>query len=74
MKLNPSHPALEESRTIHMKYRKRPKADSTLLKPVSSNSKLGKGKKVISAHKWDGMPMFSPVSYTHLTLPTNREV
>ena len=71
MKLNPAHPALEESRTIHMKYRKRPKADSTLLKPVSSNSKLGKGKKVISAHKWDGMPMFSLTLEERATCPTS---
>ena len=71
MKLNPSHPALEESRTIHMKYRKRPKADSTLLKPVSSNSKLGKGKKVISAHKWEGMPMFSLTLEERATCPTS---
>ena len=54
---------------------------SSLLKSVSANAKIGGH---VSKGHWRGMPIVSltleeratcyPVSYTHLTLPTNREV
>ena len=70
MKLTPQHPALTEARTIHVKAR-RPVSDSVqLLKPVSNNSKLGKGNATIRKGKWYGVPLFSLTLEERATCPS----
>lgn len=71
MKLKPNHPALTEARTIHVSAR-RPVSDSVpLLKPVSNNSKLGKGNATIRKGKWFGFPLFSLTLEERATCPVS---
>lgn len=69
MKLKPEHPALHENRTIHPKMVKDPKEAKSIFKPVSSNSKLGKGSAYILKGKWRGMPMYSLTLQERATCP-----
>lgn len=57
MHLKPDNPVLTKAITIHPKARRSP-TDTTLLKSVASNKKMGKGDNVISKGHWAGMPMF----------------
>lgn len=59
MKLNPSHPALSEARSIHLRMIRSPLDAKNVLKEVTRNSKLGNGSKWITKGKWRAMPMFS---------------
>ena len=57
MILKPDNPALAKAITIHPRSIRSP-LDTTLLKSVSGNKKMGKGDNVISKGKWRGMPMY----------------
>lgn len=57
MRLKPDNPVLAQAITIHPKARRSP-TDTTLLKSVAGNKKMGKGDNVISKGHWAGMPMF----------------
>lgn len=70
MKLNPSHPALFEARTIHTKMIREAQDIANVLKPASGNKKLGNGRTIISSHKWKGFPMFSLTLEERATCPT----
>ena len=50
-------------------------AEFTVVTPVrSSRSFKGDCQANVQVHKFDAQKSYVPVSYTHLTLPTNREV
>ena len=71
MKLKPDHPALSEKRTIHRsKVYDAFSFHSPIIKPVSLNSKLGKGKTLIEKGRWAGMPMFSLTLEERATCPS----
>ena len=70
MRLNASHPALTEARTIHPTRRRSP-SSGKVVKPVNLNSKLGKGSGTITKGKWRGMPMFSVTLEERATCPTD---
>ena len=70
MKLKPNHPALTEARTIHVSARRPVSDSSVLLKPVSNNSKLGKGDATIRKGKWYGVPLFSLTLEERATCPS----
>lgn len=57
MRLKPGNPALVHAVTIHPKRRKSP-VETTILKTVANNSKLGKGDSIVTKGHWRGMPMF----------------
>lgn len=57
MHLKPDNPVLTKAITIHPKAKRSP-TDTTLLKSVAGNKKMGKGDNVISKGHWAGMPMF----------------
>jgi hypothetical protein len=57
MHIKPGHPALEKAITIHPTARRSP-LETTILKSVAANSKMGKGSNVITKGRWRGMPMF----------------
>lgn len=57
MILKPNNPALAQAITIHQKAKRSP-AETTILKSVARNGKMGKGDNVITKGKWAGMPMF----------------
>jgi hypothetical protein len=70
MRLNPNHPALSEARTIHPKrVYDAFSFHAPIIKPVSMNSKLGKGKALIEKGRWKGMPMFSLTLEERATCP-----
>ena len=72
MHLNAAHPALSEARTIHQKMRRDALLNkSSVLKPISSNSKVGKKKTVITKGKWKGMPMYSLTLEERATCPSS---
>jgi hypothetical protein len=60
MRLRENHHALSQAITIHPKM-VRPVTDyaSRLLKPASSNDKLGNGSNVIAKGKWRDFPLYS---------------
>lgn len=68
MKLKPSHPALSEARTIHQKYVV-PVEGKTILKPATTNDKIGKGSFVIRKGAWRGFPLFSVTLQERATCP-----
>ena len=71
MRLKPDHPALSEKRTIHpIKVYHAFSFHSPIIKPVSLNSKLGKGKTLIEKGRWAGMPMFSLTLEERATCPS----
>ena len=57
MHLRPENPALVKAITIHPKAKRSP-TETTILKSVSDNKKMGKGSNIITKGKWAGMPMF----------------
>lgn len=57
MRLKPDNPVLTQAITIHPKAKRSP-IETTLLKSVAGNKKMGKGDNVISKGHWAGMPMF----------------
>lgn len=57
MILTPNNPALAQAITIHPKSKRSP-TETTILKSVSDNKKMGKGSNLITKGKWSGMPMF----------------
>tara|TARA_R110000772_G_scaffold107412_3_gene209760 strand:+ start:4464 stop:5171 length:708 start_codon:yes stop_codon:yes gene_type:complete len=60
MKLKPEHPALAERRTIHTKKVFSVNTYSnSVIKPVSNNSKLGKGSNIITKGNWRGFAVFA---------------
>jgi len=70
MRLSANHPALTEKRTIHTKrvfsvdaYRNK------ILKPINTNSKIGKGSNVIIKGKWKGFPLFGLTLEERKTCP-----
>ena len=71
MKLKPNHPALSEARSIHTGHTPaRPVSDAvTLLRPVNSNAKVGKGKGTIQRGKWKGFRLFSLTLEERKTCP-----
>jgi hypothetical protein len=69
MKLKPSHPALAEGRTIHPKYVVKADGSKSILKPVASNDKVGKGLSVIVKGAWRGFPLFSVTLEERATCP-----
>lgn len=71
MNLKHTHPALSEARTIHVKMVRNPSDMSKLLKPVSVNGKLGKGRKVIEKGAWKGLPMYALTLQERATCPTD---
>ena len=73
MKLRNMHPALKEKRTIHVKTVRQPSDVTKLLKPVSTNSKLGDGGKVIRKGEWKGLPMYSLTLQERATCPATCE-
>ena len=70
MRLNPNHPALAKAITIHPSALRQP-TETTLLKPASSNKKLGKGSNTISKGKWAGMPMYQLSLQERATCPSS---
>jgi hypothetical protein len=71
MKLNPSHPALSEARTIHPSSVVPADGTRRILKSVAANSKLGKGFGVIMKGAWRGFPLFSVTLQERATCPTD---
>jgi len=69
MRLNPTHPALSEARTIHVKARREVTESAILLKSVKDNSKLGDGNGTILKGKWFGFPLFSLTLEERATCP-----
>lgn len=57
MRLTPSNPALVQAITIHPRAKRSP-LETTLLKSVTDNKKMGKGSHIVTKGKWTGMPMF----------------
>ena len=70
MILRPDNPVLVQAITIHPKARRSP-LDTTILKSVSANSKLGKGDNVISKGHWAGMPMYQMSLEERATCPSS---
>ena len=68
MILRPNNPALAQAVTIHPRMRRSP-TETTILKSVSDNKKMGKGGNVISKGKWAGMPMFQMSLEERATCP-----
>lgn len=71
MKLNASHPALSEARTIHLSSVVPADGTRRILKSVAANSKLGKGLDVITKGAWRGFPLFSITLQERATCPTD---
>ena len=70
MRLKLDHPAAIEGRSIHRKRVFDPKDyTGNVLKPVSSNKKLGNGSSFIVKGEWRGMPMFSLTLEERATCP-----
>ena len=69
MILKPNNPALQHAVTIHPKSRRSP-VETSIVKAVTSNAKLGKGSNVISKGKWAGMPMFQTSLEERKTCPS----
>lgn len=57
MQLRADNPALAQAITIHPRMVKSP-TETTILKSVSTNKKVGKGGNIVAKGKWRGMPMF----------------
>lgn len=57
MILTSNNPVLAQAITIHPKMRRSP-VETRLLKPVSTNKKMGNKKNIVAKGKWKGMPMF----------------
>lgn len=70
MRLTPNNPALAQAVTIHPKARRQP-TETTILKPVSSNHKMGKGSNIITKGKWAGMPMYQMSLEERATCPSS---
>lgn len=70
MKLNPSHPALSEARTIHTKRVVSPQG-KVILKPATANDKIGKGSFIIRKGAWRGFPLFSVTLQERATCPSD---
>jgi hypothetical protein len=71
MKLKPSHPALSEARTIHTKYVFPVDGTKRILKPATTNDKIGNGSFVIRKGAWRGFPLFSVTLQERATCPTD---
>ncbi len=70
MRLRVDNSALVQAITIHPRAIKSP-LDTTLLKSVSDNKKMGKGDNVISKGHWAGMPMYQLSLEERKTCPTS---
>jgi len=71
MKLNASHPALHEARTIHTKYVVPADGSRRILKTVAANDKVGKGFALIRKGAWRGFPLFSVTLQERATCPSD---
>jgi hypothetical protein len=71
MRLTESHPALTEKRTIHTKKVFDPNKMNGLLKPASSNGKIGKGKDIVTKGPWRGLPIYTLTLEERKTCPTS---
>lgn len=69
MRLAANNLALKQAVTIHPHARRSP-TDTTLLKSVSGNGKMGKGGGIVTRGKWAGMPMFQLSLEERATCPT----
>lgn len=68
MRLTPNNPALTRAVTIHPKTIRSP-GETTILKSVAANAKMGKGSNLITKGKWRGMPMFQLSLQERATCP-----
>lgn len=69
MILTANNPVLAKAVTIHPKTIKSP-LDTTILKSVAANKKMGNGGNVISKGHWRGMPMYQMSLEERKTCPT----
>ena len=70
MRLTPNNPALSRAVTIHPKAIRQP-TDSSMLKSVASNGKLGKGDTHVMKGRWSGLPMYALSLIERATCPAS---
>lgn len=70
MILKPDNPHLAKAITIHPRTRRSP-TETTLLKSVAMNHKMGKKENIVSKGKWAGMPMFQLSLEERATCPSH---
>lgn len=70
MKLQSTHPSLQEARTVFTSQVKPVSTKVSLLKSCKSNNKIGKGSKYIEKGDWKGMPIYTLTLEERKTCPT----